>query len=255
MNKHSKTDEISAILGFPFQDENWVGKLAVATGVVFVGFIPLVGIFSTAIFLGYLAEIIRMIVVDGKEPRLPDWKNLSRFFEDGFSLFGVGLVFSLPAFVLLGIGYLSMFAPVFAQGFTGMSESEGIGLILIGYLGGYMLFGLGALYSIAAGVVYPAAACHVVAEGKFSAGFQFKEWWKIFTANWSGFLVSFLILFGGGMVLSYAAYFLVITIILCCLYPVVVGLLGAYLGIVGMALFGKAYRTGIENHSQKEAEV
>jgi hypothetical protein len=48
------------------------------------------------------------------------------------------------------------------------------------------------------------------------------------------------------MVAYYAAQFLVFTVVLCCLYPIVIGVLSVYFLIVGGALFAQAYRVGRE---------
>jgi hypothetical protein len=81
----------------------------------------------------------------------------------------------------------------------------------------------------------------------FSAAFNIKYLWKLFKANWSGFLIAFLIIIGGSIILYYGSYFLVLTVILCLLYPFVISAMTAYLGLVGSALFAEAYRRGITN--------
>jgi hypothetical protein len=152
----------------------------------------------------------------------------------------------IPATLLMVVGYAGMMFPVFLYELGGMGESEAFWLMLIGYLVGFGLMGIGAMVSMVTGLILPVAGTHVAVKEDFSAAFKFNQIWDIFSANWSGFLVSFLILIGASMILYYASYFLVITVFLCCLYPFVLCGIGAYLGYVGAALFGEAYRLGLE---------
>ena len=121
--------------------------------------------------------------------------------------------------------------------------------MIVGYLAGFGLMGLGAMISMITGLILPVAGTHVVVKEDFSAAFHFRQVWELFKANWSGFLVSFLILIGASMILYYASYFLVITVVLCCLYPFVISGIAAYLGFVSAALFGEAYRLGLDRIS------
>ncbi|MFO8035944.1 MAG: DUF4013 domain-containing protein [Anaerolineales bacterium] len=236
------TDHLKTIIIFPFQDERWVSKLLVACVWVFLGFIP---VLPYILLLGYVALIILEVVEEG-EPALPAWDDLSRIFTHGSRLFGVGFVFFLPFLLLMVLGYGVMILSIFSMESNLISEGVGIFSVLGSYLAGFGLIGLGVLLAFGTSVFLPVAGCHAVVERDFSAGFRFKEWWPIFRANWDGFLISFVLLFGGGMVAYYATQFLVFTVVLCCLYPIVMGVLSVYLLIVGAALFAQAYRTGRE---------
>ena len=254
MTKQFTTTNLGAVLKFPFEDENWIGKLAVAVVIILIGFIPLINILSFALFLGYGAEITRRIAVEGEEPSLPGWEDFSAYFKDGFRLLGLYAIYTLPVVLLMTVGYFAMFVPVFLSEMSGAPETQMILMVFLGYGAGFILMGLGSLIGMATGVVLPVIGTHVVVQDQFGAGFKVGEWWKIFKANWVGFLLSFLILFGGGMVLYYISYFLVLTVILCCLYPVALGVLGVYLSLVGNAMFSIAYREGVELLEEQESE-
>ena len=241
MAKQKHTSDISQLLTFPFQDEKWFGKVAIASGLIFLSFIP---VFPVVLFLGYLAEIIRRIAVEQKSPSLPEWDDLSNFFQAGFRLFGVGAVYMLPMTLLMVIGYAGMFIPVFIMEVGSLTEGEATFYMIAGYLAGFGLMGIGAMLSMVTGLILPVAGSHAAVKEDFTAAFRFKEIWIIFKANWSGFLVSFLIIIGGSIVLYYGSYFLVATLILCCLYPFALCVSSAYLGLVGAALIGEAYRDG-----------
>lgn len=240
MEDQVTTDHLKTIITFPFQDERWVSKLLIACVWVFLGFIP---VLPYILLLGYVALIILKVVEEGR-PALPEWDDLSRIFNHGFRLFGVGFVYSLPFLLLMVLGYGVMILSVFSVESNLVSEGAGFVSILASYLVGFGLIGLGVLLAFVTSVFLPIAGCHAVVERDFSAGFRFKEWWPIFRANWDGFLISFVLLFGGGMVAYYATQFLVFTVVLCCLYPIVMGVLSVYFLIIGAALFAQAYRTG-----------
>ncbi len=244
MAKKKLTTDISQVLVFPFQDEAWVKKMAIASLLIFVSFIPII---PMVFFLGYLAEIIRRIAVNGEPPSLPEWDDLSVYFQDGFRLFGAGALYLIPSTLLLIIGYVCMFIPIVIMEAERLSDGEGMILMIAGYLAGFGLMGIGAVLAMVTGVVLPVAGSHIVVKEEFSAAFKFGEIWNIFKANWSGFLVAFLIIIGGFVVLSYGSYLLVVTVILCCLYPFVLCLMSTYLALVGSALVADAYRVGVDN--------
>ena len=97
------------ILAFPFQDQNWVKKFLIASLLVFFSFIPVIPV---VLLLGYSAEIIRLIVIENESPSLPEWDDLSNYFNGGIRLFGISAIYMIPATLLIGIGYFSMFLPV-----------------------------------------------------------------------------------------------------------------------------------------------
>lgn len=153
----------------------------------------------------------------------------------------------IPSTLLLVVGYACMFIPIAIMEAGGMSDGEGIVLVIAGYLAGFGFMGIGAVIAMITGVILPVAGSHTVVKNEFSAAFKFGEIWNIFRANWSGFLVAFLIIIGGCVVLYYGSYFLVVTVILCWLYPFAVCFLSAYLTLVGSALIADAYRVGLNN--------
>jgi hypothetical protein len=248
MNEKTPHLDPSRILIFPFEDENWLPKILIASLLVLLSFIPIIPL---VLLLGYGAEIIRIIVLENQEPTLPDWNDLSSLFNRGFRLFGVGAVYMIPTILLIGIGYLGFIIPVFLAEFGGMSEAESVILIIVGYIAGFGLMSVGTLISMITGIVLPIAGIHTAVRDDFQAGFKFKEIWTIFSANWSGFVIAFLILLGSLVVLYYGAYFLAATVILCCLYPFVVCLMSAYLLMVGAGYFGEAYRVASELLKEK----
>lgn len=244
MAKKKQPFDVSKALVFPFDGKDWAMKITIASLLILVSFIP---VFPVVLLLGYLAEIIRRIVLEQQSPSLPEWDDLSAYFQTGFRLFAAGAVYMIPATALIVIGYAGMIVPVILIDTGLLGEGEAVGLLIMGYLLGFGLMGIGAMISMVTGVILPVAGTHVVVQEDFTAAFRFGEIWKIFKSNWAGFLIAFLILIGGCVVLYYASYFLVATVILCCLYPFALCYISAYLSFVGAALFGEAYRIGISN--------
>ena len=97
-----------------------------------------------------------------------------------------------------------------------------------------------------AAFIFPVIAGHVIVNKQFAAAFRVGEWWAIFRANFAGFLLSFILIMGTTIFLSYGLQLLYATIILCCLIPILGAMLWVYMGVVGSALFGQAYRIGAE---------
>jgi hypothetical protein len=250
MAKDSWTVDISQTLQYPFKDVDWLKKMVIASLLIFLSFIP---VFPAVLLLGYLGEIIRRITVDKNAPSLPDWDDFSGYFSSGFRLFGVMAVYLIPSTLLIVIGYICIIIPALLTDTGTFAGGDFFGLFIAGYLVGSGLMGIGILLSMATGIITPIAFTHVIVKGDFSAAFKFKEIWDIFKANWGGFFVSFLILFGGSMILYYGSYFLVITVVLCCLYPFVLCAVFAYLGFVGAALFGEAYRSAVVSLSPADS--
>ncbi len=232
------------ILAFPFQDQDWQKKILIASLLVFFSFIPVIPL---VLLLGYASEIIRRTAVDRVSPALPEWDNFSDYFTDGFRLFGIGLVYMLPATLLIGIGYLGMFIPVFISELGGMAESQAFGMIIAGYLVGIVFIGVGALVSMLTGLILPLAGVHAIATGEFMSAFKFNEIWSLFKANWGGFITAFLILIGTAIVFYFGTYFLIVTVILCCLLPFISSFLTAYILLIGAGFFGNAYRIASES--------
>ena len=224
MAKKPLNIDLAQILTFPFQDQAWLKKFLIASLLVFFSFIPVIPI---VLLLGYAAEIIRRIAVDHESPSMPEWDDLSSYFNEGIRLFGVGAVYMVPATLLFVIGYVGMFIPVLLVDIGGMTETEAVFFIITGYLVGFGMMGIGGMVFLLTGLILPIAGTHAVVTGDFKSAFKFRELWSLFKANGGGFVVVFLILIGAAAVLYYGAYFLAATVVLCCLYPFALSFISA----------------------------
>jgi len=79
-------------LAYMFKDANWVSKILVGA---LIGIVPVLN-FATA---GYAVQTTRNIR-DDQEP-LPGWSgNLGKFFMEGLKLFVIGILYSIPIWIL-----------------------------------------------------------------------------------------------------------------------------------------------------------
>jgi hypothetical protein len=95
-------------------------------------------------------------------------------------------------------------------------------------------------------VIVPVAAGHVIATNQFGAAFRVREWWSIFRANLSGYLITYVLILGFWMALSFAIQILYFTVIFCCLLPFVMAFVMMYVMIIASVLFAQAYEAGVK---------
>jgi len=234
-------------LTFPFKDSRWGQKLAIGTGLVAANFIiPLI----PAVFLaGYFSRMIRRTAANGGEPSLPEWENWGGLLNDGIKLLGASLVYTFPVSLLFMVGYAAIVLPSFLISLASSSSGNlPPHLAMLPFLTmtvGMALFGIGMVASLVIGAIAPPALLHTAVKNEFSAAFRFSEWWKIFRANLGGFLIVYIFLMGVYSLLMFAMQLLYMTLVLCCLIPIVIGVAGVYLGWVGNTLFAQAYLGGL----------
>jgi Protein of unknown function (DUF4013) len=143
-----------------------------------------------------------------------------------------------------------MMLPVFMEMFSGnpysyANSDQFLGITMLFSFGGMALFGIGMFFSIVLWVFLPPALAHVIAKDSFAAGFQFRDWWKVFRANIGGFILSMVIAGGLYMALMLVMQIIYMTIILCVLLPFLIAFISAYLTIIIFTLFAQAYREGV----------
>jgi hypothetical protein len=256
------TDNLKELLAFPFQDDDWKNKLLIGTLIVFAGFaIPLIPFFF---LYGYMMQIMHHIIVEKGKPFLPKWDDWGKLFVDGAKLLGAVLIYMLPIIILITLGtfiviFLPMLGiPVAIAGGEENSEAAGATMAVLGMVSMivfFILMGAGMIIGLAIGIVIPAIMGHVAATGEFGAAFRLKEWWAIFKANVGGFLLAYLIVFAISMVLNSLLMFLYCTIILCCIVPFLTAPITLYTLIISGALFGEAYREGVEKTELKTVDT
>jgi hypothetical protein len=222
----------------------FIGSLFILVG-YFIPWLPLIFVY------GYCAQIMHRIIVEQGTPFLPEWDNWGKLSIDGLKLLGVSFVYSLP-FLLLFCGGSGLFltTTILPGILSGEPETTSSMMWLPPFIGMIIWFGtfsLAMVLGLAVGMVLPVAIGHVIATNEFAAAFRIREWWPIFRANLSGYLISYVLILGFWMVLNFAMQILYFTVVLCCLIPFMTISVLMYLMIIASVLFAQAYRAGAEN--------
>ncbi|MCB0195260.1 MAG: DUF4013 domain-containing protein [Anaerolineae bacterium] len=248
MSSSFTTDNLQALAEYPFKDPEWKQKLLIGGLLLFAGyiipFIPMIFVY------GYVAQIMHRIIVEQGAPFLPAWDDWGRLFSDGLKIVGVTFIYSLPAIIFVCGGYAFFFgSAVFIEIMTNSGGGGDTLAPLIPLVSMAIFFGgfsLGMLSLLVAILVMPVAVGHLIATGEFNAAFRVREYWPIFRANMAGFLISYVLLFGLFMLLSFVMNIFYFTIILCCFVPFISAAISIYMMIIGSVLFAEAYRDGVQ---------
>jgi hypothetical protein len=239
------SENLQEVFSFPFQDPRWLEKFLIGSLLILVSFLflPILPIY------GYFAEVMR-IAIEGKDLSLPEWDAWEKKFTDGIKLFVVGLIYTLPFILLFILSYVFLFVGAagtdLADSTTDLTPFWTIPFML-GTLGSIAFFGLSFFLALIIGIFMPAVIAHVVATDDLSAAFRFGEWWRIFRANLSGFVITYLLVFGLFTALNFVLQILYMTIILCCIVPFLIIPATLYIMVTTGILFGQAYREGVQN--------
>ena len=236
------TEAVKRVLGFPFCDPRWQNKFLIGSLLFFGNFI--IPILPSIILLGYAAQVVYRIVEGDGEMHLPEWSNLGQLFTDGFRLFAVNLIYTLPFSLLFTGGMAAMFIPLVFLPFAENSSSEGLifTLMMAGELVFFVLFGIAMFFMLLYYIVSPAVLVHTTARQKFTAAFEIGTWFKIFKRNLWGFFAAVLImacLYTGLMYLFQVVY---MTFICCWLLPFLMAPIVFYMMVTSFALFAEAYK-------------
>ncbi|MBE7474783.1 MAG: hypothetical protein DPW09_28830 [Anaerolineae bacterium] len=243
------TEDLQVLAKFPFTDPRWktkflIGGLLHLAGYI-IPFIPIMFVY------GYCAQMMRQIIVEKRDPFMPEWDNWEKFLQDGLKITGVTLIYSLPGLIFFCGGYGLFAATIIGAGAASENLSRDSApltalvplLGMASWLGG---FGLGMVLMLVGLAFLPVAVGHVIATDQFSAAFRVREWWSIFRANLSGYVITYVLMFGFWMALSFAIQILYFTVIFCCLLPFVMAPVMMYTMIIASVLFAQAYQVGAQ---------
>lgn len=229
-----------------FKDPKWKIKILIYLGITLTAFI--IPVIPGLIMMGYSYQIMRSVIKGDGEPVLPEWTEWGKMLADGWRLFCVTIIYTIPLIIIQAITILLYFGYIFSIPLMAKNNNEAlIFTTIIGFMViFFLIMGIAIFLSIILVIVLPPAMCHAVAKDSFKAGFRIGEWWKIFRANLSGFILALLLLAGLYTVFILAFQFLYASLILWCLMPFVLIIGGSYLSLVMDALFALVYREGME---------
>ena len=162
---------------YQFEAEDWWKKLLL-TGLI--ALIPVVGFFY---LIGWMMEIAGRFAQasSGQSVELPD-VDFGGFLGKGFQGFIVGIVYSLPAMIVLLP--LAVILPV------SINNMDDPTIVLA--ISGICCGGLGILLAIAGGLLTYPAFIEVQTKGNLKAGFNFKRMFAIFKGAIVPYLLSIL---------------------------------------------------------------
>jgi hypothetical protein len=188
----------ASLMAFPFQNRETLTRFLFLGGFFTLGWVfPLLPCLMGA---GYLVEVLRLATQGGK-PALPPWENWGRLLVNGLKALGAGLIFLLPACILILKAWALYFALVFSVvGIGGRGEDAlAFFLMMFAMTVLFVFQGLGFLLYLAGGTLLQPALTHMAVRDTFSALFDFKGWWRVFKASKGAFIVIFLL----GLMLLY----------------------------------------------------
>jgi hypothetical protein len=224
----------------------WLIGSALYLGNFIIPFVTLIPLY------GYAGQIARRVIQADEDPELPEWTDWNLLFSDGIKLFGASFLYSLPGILALLTGYVLMFALNFAfmfdPSFYSNPEAVMPGFMagsLLGTFGGMLLILVGILLLAAAGLFLPPALGHLVAKGEFAAAFRVREWWPIFKANFSGFVLALVLLYAVSMLLAWLAYLPYFTLVLCFVVPLTMCVAGFLTICIHLSLIAVTYRDAL----------
>ena len=194
---------------FVFEDEEWLKKVGIA------GLIMLIPILGMLVVLGWSVEITKRVINNHPEP-LPDWDAFIDYLVKGLQVFVIGFVYMLPVtvFQICNLGGMMLME-------NGADEAVIAAVSILTIC--FSCFVL--LYSLAAGMILPAAIGNFAAKDELKAAFSFGEVFGMVRDNIGAYA---LVLLG-----SLAAGF--------------VGSLGAVACVIGI-IFTYAYSFAINGH-------
>ncbi|HTX91776.1 MAG TPA: DUF4013 domain-containing protein [Anaerolineales bacterium] len=249
---------VKKVVFFPFKGEKWAIKALIGSALFFLcSFIPII----PAIPLdGYFVRIMKRIILQDEDPALPEWDDWGTLFLDGIKLLGVTFIYLLPALILTTGGYilfmildLSMVFSIPSQTSAPSNLLPSITLSMLGMFGGLIIvmLGMGLMYITL--LIIPPAVGNMIARDSFGAAFQIKDWWPVFKANLSGYILA--IALGIGLIsLAYiVCAFLYMTIILWILLPFVFSFIIFVFGTISFSLYAVAYRDGLRKLQVRQA--
>ncbi|MAT41555.1 MAG: hypothetical protein CL609_04370 [Anaerolineaceae bacterium] len=246
------TKKLSQLLTYPFKAEDANKKILIGSLFVLAGFIiPIIPFFFV---LGYATKISKRITSGDGKLTLPEWKDWDILFKDGARLFGIYLVYSLPAIIVFGVGFILYFGSIIP---VTINESSGLAVvsILFGMSALFLSIGVGLLLSLVESIFLPSAIMHAIQKESFAAGFQIKQWWTIFRNNLAGFVVAFIFMFGLTYLLYFAVVISIYTFILAIISPFLSAFLGFYLVLIIFPLMAQAYYEGNDHLETKQEDL
>lgn len=210
--------DYGAAFSYVWKDAEWIKKMLIAS------VIALVGTFTGIVMIplaGWSVAIARHII-RGEEPVLAEWADLGTLILDGLKVVVVGLVWTIPYFLVFGC-FFTIDAVAGNQGQAGTVQT--VTQILNACIG--------LPYFILLGLLLPASIGELADHGQLSKALNPVNAFRVLRANLGGYVVS-LVIVAAVMIIIYPLSFVV------CLLGEFVVL--AYMYALSGHLYGQAYK-------------
>jgi hypothetical protein len=231
-------------LRFPFDDSRWQAK-ALIGGLLGIGsmFFPPFSLVLALPLSGYSLRLMRL-VIQGKEPVLPEWDDWGELFTDGIKAWVVGLVYSLPMLVIICCSFGCFFSI-----FPLMAAAGDTRRMALAFAGSMVLYEM--LIFVVVAVIFwimiptlyyeMVALTRLAATGSLNSAFEFREVFQLGRKGFRNYLLAFIGLYGILGIIYMITMAVSYTIVLSCLFPVLIGAMTIYGVVLCGELFGKAY--------------
>jgi len=210
--------DIGSSFTYPFDDQDWIKKVLI--GAV-VGLIPIVG---PLLQMGYSVEALRR-TIDRTPVPLPEWDDWGGKLVKGLVYWVISFIYALP--LILVVACVSGVGVALTGALNGDSDTAGTVIALIQICFGCLAF----IYSLALGLVLPAAIARYAAFGEFGAAFQFGQVLAMVRDNIGTYLIVLVMSLVAGLVASLG--------VIACVVGVLVT--AFYAQLVIAHLYGSAY--------------
>ena len=189
--------DIGSAFTYMFDDEEWIKKLAIGGGIIFLGVILMPVLIGFVLLLpvsGYMIEVLKN-VRDGSARPLPEWSDFGGLLKTGLFVFLITLIYQLPVILLSCGSAVVQIMPDLAE-----MDSDSAGLVgIIAVCINCIQF----LVSIGVGLLLPAAYIRYAQYENFAAAFQLKEIFSFISSNLGDYIIVFLLTWVAGLLAGF----------------------------------------------------
>jgi hypothetical protein len=216
----------------PFADAKWLTKTAWA------GLWAALGVTFPAV-TGYTLDYMRN-VANGYETPMPEWNTeFGRWWSRGFFVLLAGFIYCLPAFVLMGVGFI----PLVGAAVMGSVSDSADALAIVGGGSVCLTMMIASIYLLAISVFFSAAQVNYALSNDFGALFRFKEILARLRTDGAGYFaawgMSIVVSVASSTIAGFIGSILGATMVLTVLAPFLGGAVGFLAGMMAAHLFGQ----------------
>jgi len=187
--------DIGRALTFFTEDERWIEKTAIGTGVLLLSTLlsfVLVGVAGYFIMMGYGVRLLQN-VRDGVNPVLPEWDQWGDDLSRGFKLFVVQLVWALPIILII----VPVMIVSVVVGNAGGGDAEGFAVLLA-----LCATCLSFIVAIAYSLIQPAVTIFFAENEQISDGLQIARIWDWTRAHIGEVVIVTIVYLVGSMIIA-----------------------------------------------------